>query len=285
MTKDELAAWWRWFSETECRGYSPLYERICDTVAGTEAVLDRLLSLPDHAQQPNMLFAAVHDLVLRGGSPALADQYDRPPSDDAGPIFVDVVIESWDELVPILETRRTQTNEIGRVALLAPALAALGLEDPPTIIDVGTSAGLTLLVDRCLIDYGPMGLLGPSNSPVQWPAKCSKATRRSGRPRSLGGSGSIADLSTLPIPKTPAGWSPAPGQTRAVSTGPVQPLPWRLRIRASCGRVTLWRTFLPSSTRSTGPWSSRPPGRWRTCPRNGVQRSPQCLSQRAGTGL
>lgn len=167
MTKDELAAWWRWFSESECRGYSPLYERICSAVARTDAVLDRLLSLPGHAQQPNMLLAAVHDLVLRGGAPVLADCYDGPTSDDVGEIFVGVTIEAWDELVPILEVRHTQTNEIGRVALLAPALAALALEDPPTIVDVGTSAGLTLTVDRCLIDYGPMGRLGPLGSPVR----------------------------------------------------------------------------------------------------------------------
>lgn len=167
MTKDELAAWWRWFSESECRGYSPLYERICTTVAGTDAVLDRLLSLPGHAQQPNMLLAAVHDLVLRGSAPILADCYDGPKPDDVGQVFVDVALEAWDELVPILEVRRTQTNEIGRVALLAPAFASMGFDDPPTVVDVGTSAGLTLAVDRCLIDYGPLGRLGPPDSPVR----------------------------------------------------------------------------------------------------------------------
>jgi hypothetical protein len=162
-----LAARWRWFSESECHGYSPLYEGIGTTVAGADAVLDRLLSLPRHALQPNMLLAAVHDLVLRGGAPVLAERYDAPTSDDVGRIFVDVVIEAWDELVPILERRRTQTNEIGRVALLAPAFAAVALGDRPTVVDVGTSAGLTLTVDRCLIDYGPMGRLGPPDSPVR----------------------------------------------------------------------------------------------------------------------
>jgi hypothetical protein len=167
VTKEELAAWWRWFSESECRGYSPLYERICTTVAGTDALLDRLLSLPSHAQQPNMLLAAVHDLALRGGAPVLAQRYNSRMSHDVGRVFVDVALEAGDELVPILEVRHTQTNEIGRVALLAPAFAALAFEDPPTIVDVGTSAGLTLTVDRCLIDYGPMGRLGPPDSPVR----------------------------------------------------------------------------------------------------------------------
>jgi hypothetical protein len=114
-----------------------------------------------------MLLAAVHDLVLRGGAPVLAERYDGRTSDDMGQVFVDVALEAWDELVPILEVRRTQTNEIGRVALLAPAFAALALDSPPTSVDVGTSAGLTLAVDGCLVDYGPMGRLGPPDSPIQ----------------------------------------------------------------------------------------------------------------------
>ena len=47
------------------------------------------------------------------------------------------------------------------MAVLAPALAAVASEAPTTRVDVGTSAGLTLNVDRCLIDYGPAGRLGP----------------------------------------------------------------------------------------------------------------------------
>lgn len=168
MTKDELAAWWRWFSESECRDYSPLYERICGTVAGNDTVLERLLELPRHALQPNMLLAAVHDLVLRGGVPDLADRSDgRTATDDVGNVFVEVALQAWDQLVPILEVRRTQTNEIGRVALLAPALAALAIEDPPSVVDVGTSAGLTLIMDRCHIDYGQFGAIGPPASPVR----------------------------------------------------------------------------------------------------------------------
>ena len=167
MTRDELASWWRWFGEQECRGYSPLYDRICATVAQSDGLLDRLLALPGHAQQPNMLLAAVHDLVLRGGAAALADHYEGRTDGDVGRCFVDVALGAWDELVPVLEARRTQTNEIGRIAVLAPAFATLGLDAAPTLVDVGTSAGLTLTLDGCHIDYGPMGRLGPPDSPVR----------------------------------------------------------------------------------------------------------------------
>ena len=41
------------------------------------------------------------------------------------------------------------------------------LTEPATLIDVGTSAGLTLTLPHCLIDYGPSGTLGPPDSPVR----------------------------------------------------------------------------------------------------------------------
>jgi hypothetical protein len=167
VTRDELAAWWRWFAEHECPGYSPLYERICAAVAEADAVLDRLLVLPSHAQQPNMLLAAAHDMVLRGAAPSLASCYDDNLLEQVGDRFVEIVTAAWSELVPILEQRRTQTNEIGRVAVLAPALATVAGDLPVTVVDVGTSAGLTLQLDRCLIDYGPAGVIGDPESPVR----------------------------------------------------------------------------------------------------------------------
>ena len=167
MTRDELASWWRSFGETECRGYSPLYDAICAAVADADAVLDRLIDLPDHALQPNMLLAGVHDLVLRGDAPRLAQCYDEADVAGAPAAFLDVVQDSWDRLVPLLEARRTQTNEIGRVAVLAPALAAVAGAQAPTVVDVGTSAGLTLTLERCHIDYGSSGRLGPPDSPVR----------------------------------------------------------------------------------------------------------------------
>lgn len=171
MTRDELIAWWHWFSESECQGYSPLYESICDAVAESGDVLDRILELSNHTRQPNMLLAAVHDLVLQGGAPELAPHYDGTARPDGGAQFVTTVREHWDALVPVLEARRTQTNEIGRVGILAPALAHVAAESgrpaPPTLIDVGTSAGLTLTLPRVRIDYGDRGTLGPAGSPVQ----------------------------------------------------------------------------------------------------------------------
>jgi hypothetical protein len=52
----------------------------------------------------------------------------------------------------VMLARRTQTNEPARCATLLPALA--GLPGPLALIEVGASAGLTLLFDRYSYDFG-----------------------------------------------------------------------------------------------------------------------------------
>lgn len=166
-TRDALASRWRFFSESECRGYSSLYERITLAVAESDETLDFMLSLPPHVLQPNMLLAAIHDRVLLGLEPELERYYYGGDTGDVGSVFVDAVDRSRAPLAAVLTERRTQTNEIGRISFIAPALAALCLSQPPTVVDVGTSAGLTLTLEHCMIDYGPHGRVGPSDSPVR----------------------------------------------------------------------------------------------------------------------
>jgi hypothetical protein len=55
------------------------------------------------------------------------------------------------EVEAVVLSRRTQTNEPARCALLLPALAAL--PQPLALLEVGASAGLCLLPDRYAYDY------------------------------------------------------------------------------------------------------------------------------------
>lgn len=167
MNATELANLWSTFSLRECKGYSPMYEAITRAVSSNEEVIDFLLMAPSDKMHPNLLLAAVHDRVLQGYEPELFDIYYNNASGDVGKAFVDCVLRSREELQPVLESRFVQTNEIGRVSFIVPALASLKLQENATLIDVGTSAGLTLTRDKCFVDYGAYGTFGEADSAVR----------------------------------------------------------------------------------------------------------------------
>src|ERR1700730_10606206 len=120
----------------EARGRSPAYESLGAAVADDDLILEFLATLPRAKRQPNLLFAAARYLL------------DVAP--DIGTLRT-LVQRNGTELSQVMRTRRTQTNEPARCATLLPALAAL--PGPLALIEVGASAGLTLLFDRYSYDY------------------------------------------------------------------------------------------------------------------------------------
>ncbi len=160
---------WTWFADTQCRAYSPVYEQVCRGVAGSDEVLELVQGSPPQAHLPTVLLASVHYLLLSGLDHPLAHVYAGRSDQDPGPLFVDVVLGHREEILGLLGTRHTNTNEVGRSAVLGPALTevAARLGPPLTLVDVGCSAGLTLLCDRYLIDYGAAGSTGPADAPVR----------------------------------------------------------------------------------------------------------------------
>lgn len=137
-TADNYRQWAR-----EAGGLSPAYAALAGAVAGDTGVLGFLAALPPPKRQPNLLFAAARFLL---GSPAqIADLRalvrDRPA-----------------DLAGLILARRTQTNEPARCATILPALAQL--PEPLALIEVGASAGLTLLFDHYSYDYGGVFLAG-----------------------------------------------------------------------------------------------------------------------------
>jgi len=121
----------------EARGRSPEYEEVTTAVAGDALILGFLDALPTAKRQPNLLLAAAYYLL---GAPADLRALRGLVSDGGG------------ELARTMLARRTQTNEPARCATLLPALALL--PQPLALIEVGASAGLTLLPDRYSYDYG-----------------------------------------------------------------------------------------------------------------------------------
>ena len=143
MPGDDLTAERYLGFAAEARGRSPQYEELATVVAGDSLALGFLRSLPAAKRQPNLLFAAA--TYLLGESPELA-ALRRLVGDRAG------------ELTAVMLARRTQTNEAARCATLLPALAQL--PQPLALIEIGASAGLTLLPDRYSYDYGDRQVTG-----------------------------------------------------------------------------------------------------------------------------
>ena len=163
-----LADIWTWYADNVFSGYSPLYARIARTVATSDDVLALLDDAPPRSHQPNVLLAAVHYLILGGLPHPLAAVYAGESDAEPGPLFVDVCLTHRDEILELLATRHTNTNEVGRSAVIAPALTAVAARagEPLAHVDVGCSAGLNLLCDRYRIDYGEAGATGPADARV-----------------------------------------------------------------------------------------------------------------------
>ncbi len=157
----------------EAHGRSPMYEALAMAVADDAGVGGFLSSLPAAKRQPNLLFAAARYLL---GAP--------PEIDD----LRSLVSRDGERLASVMREKRTQTNEPARCATLLPALA--GLPPPLALIEVGASAGLTLLVDLYSYDYAGHRLpgrdpLAPTlrcepHGPVPFPAEVPEVRWRAG---------------------------------------------------------------------------------------------------------
>ncbi|WP_104160935.1 DUF2332 domain-containing protein [Arthrobacter sp. ZGTC212] len=133
---DGVAGVYERFAEIEARGVSPIYEEWGRGISQDPAVCTLISSLPPIKRQPNLVFAAAR---LRGA-----------PEQGYGQLR-DWLIENWAEVVPVILTRSTQTNEAARCAVLLPVLSRL--EGALSLIEAGASAGLCLYPDRYSYRY------------------------------------------------------------------------------------------------------------------------------------
>jgi hypothetical protein len=140
---------------------APLYAALARTIAADPAMYRLLSHAPPTQRLPVLLFACLHELVLEHPDDPLAQWYPNLTDDPRQPAderlarrLEDFVAAHEPRLVGLLQTRTTQTNEVGRCGSLLPALAAIGDEVGPIgLLDVGTSGGLNLLLDRYHYTY------------------------------------------------------------------------------------------------------------------------------------
>jgi hypothetical protein len=153
------------FADHEVTG-DPLYVALCHHVAASPELLVLMQHAPPTQRIPNLLLAAVHERVLAGVPHTLCEYFPsvggtRAPDAALPAVFNDFVAMQRATLCELLATRSTQTNEIGRCAVLWPVLCALAVRTGCTrlaLLDFGSSAGLNLGVDAYRYDYGVLAL-------------------------------------------------------------------------------------------------------------------------------
>jgi hypothetical protein len=158
---DGSLGYWEFFAIEARLANCPLYVRYCEGIIADPA-LQALANNVREGQPPaNILFAAVHFLLLRGAEHPLRRHYPnlnggvRVSDADPFPLFEDFCARHRDLLLPLIRTRVTNTNEVGRSGALNAAFRALAQDagEPLHLIEVGPSAGLNLIWDRYRVRY------------------------------------------------------------------------------------------------------------------------------------
>ncbi|MDB5708507.1 MAG: hypothetical protein JWL96_577 [Sphingomonas bacterium] len=154
---------------------APIYARICGAIArsltrdsrvGT-AILD-WPGEPTRDALPLRFMGGLHALVLAGADDELAALYagriDDPAEVEAA--LGRVLVRNDAALLPWLDGP-PQTNEAGRSAALMTGLLEIARRHGPNIeiLEIGSSAGLNLLIDRYRFDLGGVAV-GPADAPV-----------------------------------------------------------------------------------------------------------------------
>lgn len=184
---DRLRRAWTVLGESEFRAYSSVYERIAAGAAADPEVLARMVAVTaDDRAEPVLCLAAVKYLAEldrdanrtngpdRSPLARLRRCYDGDDDIDPWPAFRASFLDHEDAVRELMSTRTIQTNEVGRAAVVVPALAEAFIEAGGSarwrgirLIELGPSAGLNLALDRFHLAYPGVGAVGPDDSPVR----------------------------------------------------------------------------------------------------------------------
>lgn len=157
MVVAEKDTWCRFAAEARRLG-SPLYERLALAVNDDPALKALAARARPRQPQANILFAAVHFLLLRGTEHPLRNFYATTGGAERGdpfPAFRDFIVAHEEQVTALVETRVTNTNEVARSCVLRAGFAALAAREnaPLHMIEIGPSAGLNMIWDRYGMRY------------------------------------------------------------------------------------------------------------------------------------
>ncbi|MBU6428742.1 MAG: DUF2332 family protein, partial [Cyanobacteria bacterium REEB65] len=155
---------WASFAQHASRMQAPLYAHIARCIQTNDDIRELASHVKPGQPPANILLGAVHYLLLRGALHPLARFYPTvsggpTPVEDPFAAFQDFVAVHREEIAPLVATRVTNTNEVGRSALLNAGFRALAAiaGQPLHGIELGPSAGFNLLWDRYAVRYHRSG--------------------------------------------------------------------------------------------------------------------------------
>lgn len=162
--------------EFYCRNMdAPIYARLCAAIADgltrNSRTGARILDWPGEPTRdalPLRFIGGLHALVQAGVDPGLSAVFRGKTTDhDAIAASVAAALAAHDDvLLPWLDGP-PQTNEPGRSGALMVGLLEIARRHGPKIdvLEIGSSAGLNLLIDRYAFDLGGVKI-GPAGAPV-----------------------------------------------------------------------------------------------------------------------
>lgn len=155
--------WQRWAEQVA--DISLLYARLARAIGADEKLRSMAARARTGQPRANMILGAVHFLLLRGATHRLVRFYATlggtalARDEDLFPAFADFVSQHEVAITHLIETRVTNTNEVGRSALLHPGMRTIAAEagTPFNLIEIGPSAGLNLIWDHYGVRYARDG--------------------------------------------------------------------------------------------------------------------------------
>ncbi|MGG0658564.1 DUF2332 domain-containing protein [Rummeliibacillus pycnus] len=159
------------FAERECKNSSELYEYLALKISKDEEILELCMTARNGQPIPNLLFGAVHYLLLKMNEHQLKNFYPSLVSNPQNPYeafddFKDFCLIHKEAIRHLLENKLVQTNEVRRCAYLYPVFSCINekTKKPLALIEIGTSAGLQLLWDQYSYSYNTDEVVGNLDS-------------------------------------------------------------------------------------------------------------------------
>lgn len=152
--------YWKFWARDATRAGSEFYARLAEGIGEDPDLRAMTANTKPGQPPPNLILAAAHFLLLRGAQHPLRNFYadlneGHAAQGDAFPAFRDFCFAHRDEMERLIASRITNTNEVGRSAILHAGFRAVAAEagEPLNLIEIGPSAGLNLIWDRYGVSY------------------------------------------------------------------------------------------------------------------------------------